>query len=272
MNETRIREVFFVSDGTGLTASSYGKSLLAQFSGIRFRTRTLPFVDSVEGAHLAAAEIQSSYMRKGVRPIVFSTLVDDEVQDCIESSGAFMINLFHSFIGPLEVELGQASAHTLGQSYDVLGDNRYQKRIDAIEFALAHDDGVRPDHYPEADVILTGVSRCGKTPTSLYLAMNFSLRACNYPLTDDELERDSLPASLKPWTPKLVGLTISPRVLQAIREKRRASPLYCSLDVCKREVKAAERLFQASGIPVLDSTNTSIEELAGSILKLLRRS
>ena len=208
--------MFFVSDGTGLTASSYGKSLLAQFGDSRFVTKTFPFVDSAERGHQVAASIQLAQDRKGVRAIVFCTLVDEEVQECIEASGAFVIdlfNLFNAFIGPLEQELGRASAHTLGQSYHVFGDQRYQKRIDAIEFSLAHDDGVRPDQYEEADVILCGVSRCGKTPTSLYLAMNFSLKACNYPLTDEELETDVLPNSLVQWKSRLVGLTITPRGL-----------------------------------------------------------
>ncbi len=272
MKAADARQVFFLSDGTGLTASSYGKSLLAQFQSVDFDAKTIPFVDSLERAHMVSAEIQASQVRKGTRAIVFSTLVDEEIQECIESSGAFVIDIFHAFIGPLEHELERESAHTLGQSSHVLDDSRYQKRIDAIEFALAHDDGVRPDHYEQADVILTGVSRCGKTPTSLYLAMNFSLKACNYPLTDEELERDTLPGSLRPWRDKLIGLTINPGVLQRIREKRRASAQYCSLAVCSREVKAAERLFSEAGIPVFDSTATSIEELAGSILKFIRQS
>ena len=264
------RRVFYVSDRTGLTAESYGKSLLAQFPDREFDTRRHAFVDTPEKVAELAAHIAREQKLSGERVIVFSTLVEEQAQHLVESSGACVIDLFNTFIGPLEEELGTHSAHTLGISHDVFGDNAYQRRLDAIDFSLAHDDGVRPDQYAEADVILAGVSRSGKTPTSLYLAMNFSLKACNYPLTDHELESDLLPESLRRWTQKLVGLTLDPEVLNAIREKRRASSHYCSLDVCRREVLAAEALFRRVGIPVFDTTNTSIEELASGIIKRLQ--
>ncbi|HFB98294.1 MAG TPA: hypothetical protein ENJ62_04065, partial [Bryobacterales bacterium] len=158
-----------------------------------------------------------------------------------------------------------------GHSREVFGDARYQRRIEAIEFALAHDDGVRVRDYDRADLIVIGVSRCGKTPTCLYLAMNFSLKACNYPLTGEELERETLPAPLEPWREKIVGLTIDPRMLSEIRHKRRSSEDYASLATCRREVRAAEHIFAHNGIPVFDSTATSIEDLAGNILKHYRR-
>ena len=265
------RQVFFISDGTGLTASSYGKSLLAQFRDIAFETKTIPFVDTIERAHKAAERIRETQAKTGTRPIVFSTLVKEDIQRVIEETGPFVIDLFNAFIGPLEKELGAKSAHTLGHSRDVFGDERYQRRIEAIEFALSHDDGVRVRDYDRAEIIVIGVSRCGKTPTSLYLAMNFSLKACNYPLTGEELERETLPAPLAPWREKLIGLTIDPKALSEIRMKRRPSPEYASLAACRREVRAAERIFQHNRIPVFDSTATSIEELAGNILKHYRR-
>ena len=265
------RQVFFISDGTGLTASSYGRSLLAQFRDFVFETQTIPFVDNLDRAQTAAAKIREAQLRTKTRAIVFSTLVKPEIQHVIEETGAFVIDLFNAFIGPLEKELGAKSAHTLGHSRDVFGDERYQRRIEAIEFALSHDDGVRVRDYDRAELIIIGVSRCGKTPTCLYLAMNFSLKACNYPLTGEELQREALPAPLAPWRNKLVGLTIDPKVLSEIRRKRRDSDDYASLAVCRREVKAAERLFQYNRLPVFDSTATSIEELAGNILKYYRR-
>lgn len=264
------RRVLYVSDRTGLTAESYGKSLLAQFPDREFETRRYGFVDTPEKVAELAKRIAREQAEIGERLIVFSTLVEEQAQHLVESSGACVIDLFNTFIGPLEDELGTHSAHTLGMSHDVFGDTAYQRRLDAIDFSLAHDDGVRTDQYAEADVILVGVSRSGKTPTSLYLAMNFSIKACNYPLTDRELESDRLPESLRRWTRKLAGLTIDPEALNAIREKRRASDHYCAPDVCRREVQAAEALFRYAGIPVFDTTNTSIEELASGIIKRLQ--
>ena len=264
------RQVLFVSDGTGLTAESYGKSLLVQFPDRSFRTRRHSFVDTPEKVAVLAASVARQQEESGEQTIIFSTLVEEQAQQLVESSGACVIDLFNAFIGPLEDALGTHSAHSLGMSHNVFGDNAYQRRLDAIDFSLAHDDGVRPDQYEQADVILSGVSRCGKTPTALYLAMNFSLKACNYPLTDHELERDTLPDTLLKWKDKLVGLTIRAEVLNAIREKRRASAHYCAPEVCRREVLAAERMFRSAGIPVFDTTTTSIEEVAGGIIKQLQ--
>lgn len=260
---------FFVSDGTGLTAESYGKSLLAQFPKLEFNTLTLAFVDTQEKALNASKQINAAYLRSGIQPVVFSTLVDDAEQDIIESSGACVINLFHTFLGPLEKCFGRESAHTQGLARTVLGGNYYQKRLDAIDYSLSHDDGVRPDQYDEADLILVGVSRCGKTPTSLYLAMNFSLKVCNYPLIDEDLERDTLPDSLMKYKHKMVALTIKPVPLSRIRRKRRPDSEYASLDVCQREVRVAERMFQKAGLPEFDTTETSIEEIASHVVRAL---
>ncbi|MGC9239819.1 MAG: pyruvate, phosphate dikinase/phosphoenolpyruvate synthase regulator [Acidithiobacillus sp.] len=261
------RQVFFVSDRTGLTASSYGKSLLAQFRDIAFSTRTIPFVDGLERAEAAAREIDACQRRTGQRAIVFSTLVDAAAQRRIVGTGAFVLNLFEAFITPLEKELARPSVHTLGRAFRPQGEVFHQRWLDAMEFALAHDDGIHPEHYSEADLILVGVSRSGKTPTALFLAMNFSLKVGNYPLTDGDLEHDALPAPLAPWRNKLVALTIEPETLHTIREKRRASPQYAALSVCRREVRAAERIFRKAHLPVFDSTGTSVEELASGILK-----
>ncbi len=266
---TDTRTVFFVSDGTGLTAESYGMSLLAQFPDLEFSTLTLAFVDTLEKAAQASGQINATRLRTGFQPVVFSTLVDEAEQDIIESSGACVINLFHTFLGPLEKCLSMESAHTQGMSRSILGKNSYQLRLDAIDYSLAHDDGVRPDQYDEADVILVGVSRCGKTPTSLYLAMNFSLKACNYPLIEEDLEGDVLPQHLLKYTDKMVGLTIKPVPLSRIRRKRRPHSEYASLNVCQRELRVAEKMFEKAGLPVFDTTETSIEEIASNVVRAL---
>lgn len=263
------RTVFFVSDGTGLTAESYGMSLLAQFPDLEFSTFTLAFVDTQEKAIQAGRQIDAAHLRTGFQPVVFSTLVDDAEQDIIEDCDACVINLFHTYLGPLEKCFDMESAHTQGMARSILGKNSYQLRLDAIDYSLSHDDGIRPDQYDEADVILVGVSRCGKTPTSLYLAMNFSLKACNYPLIVEDLERDVLPEHLLKYTHKMVGLTIKPVPLSRIRRKRRPHSEYASLSVCQRELRVAEKMFDKAGLSVFDTTETSIEEIASHVVRAL---
>lgn len=262
--------MFFVSDRTGLTAESYGKSLLAQFPELEFVAKTLAFVDTPEKALAAREEINELTRRSELKPVVFSTLVDENEQYIIESSDACVINLFHTFLGPLEQCFGMESAHRLGiSSRSILGDKSYQRRLDAIDYSLTHDDGLFPNQYDDADVILVGVSRCGKTPTSLYLAMNFSLKVSNYPLTSEDLERDTLPDYLLDNKHKLVGLTIKSVPLSRIRHQRRPDSKYASLKVCQYELEQADRLFKQAKLPVFDTTNTSIEEIASNVVRAM---
>ena len=267
MSAKQKRVVFFISDRTGLTAESYGSSLLSQFPGIEFTSIKHTFVDNELQAKQSAIVIEAASKTSGTQPIVFTTMVKPSLQKIIESADACVISLFSTFIGPLECTLGEKSAHTLGLSRDVIGDGSYQKRLDAIDYSLAHDDGIRPDQYDEAEVILVGVSRCGKTPTSLLLAMSHSIYTANYPLTEEDLEADTLPAVLLKHREKLIGLTIKSGQLSNIREKRRPNSHYASLHYCKTEIKIAEAMFQRAGIPCFDSTDTSIEELASSVMK-----
>ncbi len=264
-----VRVVFFVSDRTGLTAETYGKNLLAQFPELDFDTLTLAFVGNVDKAHHAVSMINRAHETSGVQPIVFSSLMEQQEQEIINGSNAMVIDLFNTFLAPLEQCLGMMSAHTQGISKTVHQKNDYQVRLDAIDYALSHDDGVRPDQYAEADLILVGVSRCGKTPTSLYLAMNFSLKACNYPLTPEDLQSEDLPKFLKPYRDKLVGLTIKPVPLSRIRKKRRPDSEYAALPNCQQEVTQALALFDRYEIPTFDTTDTSIEEIASYVVRTL---
>jgi hypothetical protein len=270
MNQSdQIRKVFFVSDRTGLTAESYGKCLLAQFPDLQFETTTLAFVDTVEKALAAQAQINHASDELQIEPIVFSTLVSDDEQNIIESADALVISLFHSFIGRLEDFFGQKSTHKQGVSRISFNDATYQRRLDAIDFALAHDDGVRLDQYAEADVILAGVSRCGKTPTSLYLAMNFSLKVANYPLTPEDMDADVLPQCLQDNIHKVVGLTIKPVPLSRIRRQRRPDSDYSSLEICQAELQKAQTMFKKTNIPVFETTDTSIEEISSRVVRAL---
>jgi [pyruvate, water dikinase]-phosphate phosphotransferase / [pyruvate, water dikinase] kinase len=268
------RIVFFVSDGTGITVEMLGHSLLTQFEGIEFQHITVPFVDTVAKARACVARIEDAARNGGTRPVVFTTLVNGEVRDVIRAAGAFVLDFFEVFLDPLEGELGTKSSHTIGRSHSALDTKQYTNRIDAINFALAHDDGVSSRDLDKADVILVGVSRSGKTPTSLYLALKFGIRAANYPLIPEDFDRLRLPTVLESYRPKLFGLSIGPERLCEIRHERRPNSRYANLDNCRFEVEQAEQLMQREGIRWADSTTKSIEEIATTIMqdfKLERR-
>ena len=265
------RTVFFVSDGTGITAETFGNSILAQFP-TRPRHVRRPFIDSVEKASQVAAEIDETANREGKRPIVFVTLVRDEVRDIIASAGCkgLVLDMFRSFVEPLEDEFGVRSNHRIGRFSDASQSSEYHDRIEAINFALAHDDGQSARNLDIADVILVGVSRSGKTPTSLYLAMQHGIKAANYPLIPDDFERARLPSALTGHKRKCFGLTIDPERLAQIRHERRPASRYASLDNCRYEVNQAEAMMRREGIAWLSSTHKSIEEIATTILRDLR--
>lgn len=261
------RSVFYVSDRTGKTAESLGQSLLSQFDGIEFTDKTYAFVSTEIEAHFVASEINRNAETTGQQPIVFSTLVNDEIQAFISATDACVISLFNAFIEPLEKSLQVKSSHTIGKAHKEFGNEDYKNQMDAIDFTLKNDDGIRTNLFSKADIILLGVSRSAKTPTCLYLAMNFSIKAANYPLTDDDLETDELPHFLLPYVDKVVGLTIRADQLSAIRQQRRPNTIYATLKKCQYEVKRAETMMEKAGIFILDSTAMSIEELAVNIVK-----
>ncbi len=263
------RTVFFVSDGTGITAETFGHSVLTQFD-LRFRQIRLPFIDSVDKAHEAARRINDSHQVEGKRPIVFSTLVQAELSDIIRRASGMHMDLIQTFVDPLEQELGIKSTHTVGRSHNIADSSDYKNRIEAINFSLAHDDGQSHKNLALADVILVGVSRSGKTPTSLYLAMQYGIKAANYPLIPDDFERGQLPSGLVPFRGKMFGLSILPDRLSEVRNERRPGSKYASLENCRYEVNEAERMMQREGIRWVSTTVKSIEEIATMILQELR--
>jgi regulator of PEP synthase PpsR (kinase-PPPase family) len=265
------RTVFFVSDGTGITAETFGNSILAQFP-TRPRHVRRPFVDSVDKALQVVGEINATEQAEGRRPIVFVTLVNDEVRDVFthERCKGFVLDMFRTFIEPLEGELGVKSNHRVGRFSDVAKSQEYTDRIEAINFSLAHDDGQSARDLEGAEVILIGVSRCGKTPTSLYLAMQHGVKAANYPLIPEDFERQQFPKSLAPHKRKCFGLTIDPDRLAQIRHERRPGGRYAALDNCRMEVREAESMMRREGIAWLSSTHKSIEEIATTILRDIR--
>lgn len=257
------RTAFFISDRTGLTAENLGHSLLSQFEGITFNRVRLPFVDTPEKARDAVTQINAAAAADGQRPLVFSTLILPDVRGIVELSNALILDLFEMFIVPLETELDQPSSHAIGRSH-AAGMN-YNSRMDAVNYALSHDDGGISRELNRADVVLVGVSRCGKTPTSLYLALQFGIYAANYPLVPEDFSGGELPPALNHLKHKLYGLTIRPERLQQIRTERSPNSHYASLENCQLEVKQAESLMRQSNIPYLDVTTMSVEEIAATI-------
>ncbi len=261
------RTAFFVSDRTGITVEALGHSLLTQFDSVSFTEITVPFIDSVDKARELAVRINEAGVVDGARPIVFSTLVQDELATALrEQTDAMVINCFETFIAPLEAELGIKSSHRIGGTHSVEDVVSYTRRIEAVNYSLMHDDGSSTRDFKEADIILVGVSRCGKTPTCLYLALQYGVRAANYPLIPEDFERGALPKSLDGFRSKLYGLTISPQRLHRIRTERKPDSRYASLENCAFEVREAEVLMRQSAIRFLDATAKSIEELASTIL------
>ncbi len=261
------RTIFFVSDQTGITAETLGQSLLTQFGDVDFKRVVLPFLNTLEKAEEAKALINRYFKEEGEKPVVFCTFTNDAIRDVIRGSDCACFDFFETFISPLEKALGQKSNHAIGKSHGMVDVSTYNSRIDAVNFTLKNDDGADVSHYDEADIILVGVSRSGKTPTCLYLALQFGINAANYPLTEEDLDLLVLPPALKRYKKKLYGLTIDPNHLQRIRQARRPDSRYSSLRQCVKEVGMAEDLLQLSQLPFLNTTTVSIEEISTKILQ-----
>ena len=262
------RTIFYVSDGTGITAETIGHSVLTQFDGIDFDSYRIPFVDSEDKARAAALRIKTAYAQNGMRPIVVNTVIDPALSEVLADSGALMLDVFAPFIVPLEAELGTKRSPRVGKAHGLTDFAEYEARINATNYALTHDDGIDVN-YSDAEVILVGVSRVGKTPTCLYMALHYGVKAANYPLTEEDLERLELPKRLAPYRARLYGLTIDPQRLAQVREARRPGSRYAEIQQCRWELEQADRLFRRENIAVQNTTHTSIEEISSKILSQL---
>ncbi|MEN9501170.1 MAG: hypothetical protein RI964_455 [Pseudomonadota bacterium] len=265
-NGQKRRTVFYLSDRTGITVEGLGNSLLTQFDGISWHRVSIPFLDSEAKAQAAAEEINQAAQMDGCLPLVFSTLVQAEERQWIETANCLFFDFFGAFINRMEQELGQLSTHQIGRSHGLHDNTSYTKRISAINYTLSNDDGISTKDFAEADIILVGVSRSGKTPTCLYLAMQYGISAANYPLTEEDMDSMSLPVGLRAYRHKLFGLSISAEQLHKIRQERRPNSRYASLSQCQQEVQWQESLYRREKIPSLDTTSTSIEEISVMII------
>ncbi len=260
------RTALFISDGTGITAETLGQSLLAQFDGIEFRFITRPYIDTADKAHAIVEEIDRIAEADQARPVVVDTVIDAQIRDILAQANAFRVDIFASYLAPLEEELATHSSYSVGKSHSIAHSSNYMDRIDAVHYALENDDGGHTRHYDSADIILVGVSRCGKTPTCLYMAMQYGIRAANYPLTEEDMESLQLPKSLKEHREKLFGLTIDVDRLAAIRHERKPNSRYASYAQCEFEVREVEGLFARENINFINTTHFSVEEISAKIL------
>lgn len=262
-----IRHVYFLSNRTAITAETLGHSLLAQFPDTAFSSVTIPFVDSEKKALNIVQRIKTSYEISKLKPIVVSTMADEKISHIINQSDALIVDPFASFLPDLEHTLHAHSIHESGLSHRISDQTLYESRIKAIDFSMLHDDGMTTKLYNKADIIVIGVSRSGKTPTCLYLALQFGLKAANYPITEEDMDSEELPETIKKYKSKLFGLSTNPKRLAHIREERRANSRYASIEQCRFEVKAAEQMFEQFDVPFINTTTMSIEEIATKVVE-----
>lgn len=266
------RSVFFVSDRTGITTEALGNALLTQFNQVSFKKEYVPFVDGENKAIQTLIKINNRFEQTGEKPIVFTSIMNPMIRDKFKLEHIFHIDFFETYIPSLEQELAIKASHATGMSHGMLDEDKYYKRMDAIEFSLINDDGISSKNYSDADVILVGVSRVGKTPTCLYLAVNYGIKAANYPLVEDDLNSDRLPPALAPYRDKLFGLTIELERLHNIRSHRLPGSNYATIKVCEREIAAAEGIMRRQNIPFLNTSKKSVEEISVAIMQLIKLS
>jgi len=258
--------VYLISDSTGITVESLGTGLLAQFKELHFDITILRYTDSEEKVSRACRLINERAEQSGTKPIVFSTFVNGRYRAIMESANAHVIDFMGHFLTPLEEILQVQASPSLGRTHGQRHEKEYEGRMDAVNYALLNDDGITTTHYDEADVILLGVSRTGKTPTCVYLAMQYGLHAANYPLVEEDLDLLKLPDQIERHRKKLFGLIIDAERLHFIRQARRPDSVYSSLKQCQHELREVRNLYREFDIPVIDVTRLSVEEIATQIL------
>ncbi|MGP6176223.1 pyruvate, water dikinase regulatory protein [Microbacterium sp. A196] len=264
------RAVFFVSDGTGITAETLGNALLANFPGFTFVRSTIPFIDSSKAARAVKAEVAGAAEAAAEAPLVFLTVKNPRVRRELGDVQGVVIDLLAGHLTEVEAALGAAATEQLSGYHGVGDAERYFARMRAVEYAIEHDDGQSLRALDQAALVIIAPSRCGKTPTTMYLALQHGLLVANYPLTDDDLPMDALPRAIAPFAARCFGLTTTPQRLSQIRHERRPDSRYASLPQCAIELRRAEDLYRRNRIPFLNSSTKSVEEMSAVILQSLR--
>jgi len=263
-----MRAAFYISDGTAITSEVFGHALLSLFP-TEFEHHTISFVETTEQALIAKETINKASKRTGEPALVFHTFVNNEIREIIDACDAIIYNFLEQFIAPLEKQIGIKSNPQPHRTHSI-HENSYDHRIDAVNFSLANDDGSNISNYEHADVILVGVSRSGKTPSALYLALQYGVKAANYPFIDDDMEDLKIPEFLKQHKKKIFGLTINADRLIDIRNNRMSNSKYASARQCRMELREVEKLYKKEKIPFINTTNFSVEEIAAKILSEMK--
>lgn len=265
--ESQRRDVFYVSDGTAITCETLGHVVLGQFA-VQPNEKTFPFVESDEKLSELLKQIQRSYQLHGVKPLVFFSMVIPEMRTRLLQAPAHFYDVLESIVQRVSLDIEMEPAPKLQRSRSVGKDSdTYFDRIAAIEYTLAHDDGVSLKDLDRADIILLGVSRSGKTPTSLYMAMQFGLRVVNYPFIAEDMHAMRLLPEFEFHRHKLFGLTINAERLTEIRENRLAGSEYASNQQCQQELATVEALFRLEAISYINTSSLSVEEISTRILE-----
>ncbi len=263
-----VTPVFFLSDSTGISAETMGNALLIQFPDLHFERRLIPFITTAEEAR-RVVEVLDAAVDGPVTPLAFTTAATDEVRQVLLTSRCPIIDFFEMHMRRVEDVLGVSGARVAARLHGVGDIQRYNSRMQAIEYAIEHDDGQSLRALERADVILVAPSRCGKTPTTMYLALQHGVFVANYPLIEDDLETTDLPRPVAPLRDKCFGLITTPARLSEVREQRRPGSRYSSLEQCTRELRRADAMYRANAIPVINSTTRSVEEMSTVILQSL---
>ena len=258
--------IFFVSDGTGITVETVGQSLLAQFNYLQFEKVTLPFIDTEQKALDIVERINLVSIKQPIAPIVLGSLINEDIRRILANSKSLFIDVLEPFIPLFEQHLKIAANKKVGIGHSLYNDPNYQRRINAVQFAMDSDDGNNASQYHLADAILLGISRTGKTPASLYLALQYGIMVVNYPLTEEDMDTNYLPLSLMPFRHKLFGLTVNPNWLANLRQQRQPNSKYASINQCEFESMFSVQLFKKYQIPYVDTTSMSIEELSSHVM------
>lgn len=260
--------VFFLSDSTGISAETMGNAVLIQFPDLRFERRLIPFISSVEEARRVVAILDAA-TQGPVTPLAFSTTAVEEVRQELLRSKCPLIDFFGMHMEQVESILGAKGIRVAARLHGMGDVKRYNARMAAVEYAIEHDDGQSMRALEKADVILVAPSRCGKTPTTMYLALQHGIFVANYPLVDEDLDQTQLPRPIQALRDRCYGIVTTPARLRQVRQERRPNSTYASLEQCTWELRRAEALFAANTLPIINSSMKSVEEMSTVILQTL---
>jgi [pyruvate, water dikinase]-phosphate phosphotransferase / [pyruvate, water dikinase] kinase len=262
--------VFFLSDSTGISAETMGNALLIQFPDVRFERTLIPFISSIEEARDVVARLDAVLDSGGRTPLVFATAASDEVRLELVKTRCPVIDFFGLHMERVESILETQGVHAAARLHGVGDIKRYNSRMQAVEYTIEHDDGQSLRSLDKADVVLLAPSRCGKTPTAMYLALQHGLFVANYPIVEEDLESSQLPRPVRHLRDRCFGLMTTPARLSAVRQERRPNSRYASLEQCTFELRQTEAIFKLHDLPVVDSATKSVEEISTMILQTLK--